>query len=750
MMQKDLPDRQTIFEFSMALLVLFVLLFFSYGLFVRAPYTGLNIYPSNGLIVGLYVDTSLIQLNDIVIQVGDVPFESYLNNNRQSLFVNSIKGDIVNILLERNGTQMTIPWEIPGFNSEEFSRRFFNIWWFAYVYWLVGFVAQLLMRPKNTAVRRLFIASFYLIGLWLMFGCISSWHLWEGSVLLHASTWILLPLYLHLHWIFPKPFHPPAKWLVYLFYTICLLLAVAEVFQLLPRNLYGLGFLITMAGSAILLTVHFIKQPHERREVTILFIAVLFVVVPFISFSINGFSSRIAYITFIVLPFIPLMYFYTIYRRQLGNLELRVNRLLSLYAFLLLVGSIFPFILKWITSPSLSYETTLFLIFGTTLLTVFVSILAFPSFQAFFEQRILGIKVPYQNLLEAYSNRITTSTSLPSLLQFLDEEVFPSLLIRQFAFLQASNGNLKVLLEKNAPTNALLVESKVNDLVTRSGKYIATFSSADEWIRLILPLKIGDEILGFWLLGRHDPDDLYSQTEISTLQTLANQTAIALSNILQTERLKAIYQDDINQYENERTQLALRLHDDILQQLAVLNVSLSEENTPPVFQETYKNLTGQLREIIVDLHPLMLNYGLKPAIDGLADNLMERMRDTIAIEVNIKSDNTRYQINNIEDHIFHMVQECCGNAIRHAQAKKIQISGRLVANEISLTIMDDGIGFDIKNGLEVATLHKHRHFGLAGILKRAKLIDANVTFSSALQKGTSVQIFLKPDHQMND
>lgn len=746
-MQKDLPDRQTIFEFSLALLVLFVLLFYSYGLFVRVPYMGLNMYPADGTIVGVYIDTDLIQLNDIVKQVGDIPFESYLNNNRQMLFENREKGDVVNILIERNGTELIIPWEVPGFNSEEFSRRFFNIWWFAYVYWLVGFIAQLLMRPRNTAVRTLFIASFYLIGLWLMFGCISAWHMWEGSVLLHASTWILLPLYLHLHWIFPKPFHPPAKWLVYLLYIICLLLGVAEIFQLLPRGVYGIGFVIMMLGSAMLLIAHFIKQPHERREVTLLFIAVLFVVVPFISFSINGFSSRIAYITFIVLPFIPLMYFYTIYRRQLGNLELRANRLLSLYAFLLLIGSIFPFILKWITSLSISYETTLFLIFGTTLITVFVSILTFPFFQAFFEQRILGIKLLYQNLLEAYSNRITTSTSLSSLLQFLDEEVFPSLLIRQFAFQHASNGNLKVLLEKNVPANTWSIENRVNDLVGRSGKFIPTFSSPDEWIRLILPLKIGDEILGFWLLGRHDPDDLYSQTEISTLQTLANQTAIALSNILQTERLKSIYQDDINQYENERTQLALRLHDDILQQLAVLNVSMSEENTPPVFQETYKNLTGRLREIIVDLHPLMLNYGLKPAIDGLADNLMERTRDTIEIGVDIETDDTRYQDRNIEEHIFHMVQESCGNAVRHAQARKIQISGRLVADEISLSITDDGIGFDIKNGLEVESLRKHRHFGLAGILKRAKLIDANVTFSSELQKGTSVQIFLKPGLQ---
>jgi signal transduction histidine kinase len=146
----------------------------------------------------------------------------------------------------------------------------------------------------------------------------------------------------------------------------------------------------------------------------------------------------------------------------------------------------------------------------------------------------------------------------------------------------------------------------------------------------------------------------------------------------------------------------------------------------------------------------MLNYGLKPAIESLADNLMERTRDTVDIEVNIEADDTRYQVNNIEEHIFHMVQECCGNAVRHAQAKKIQISGRLIAEEISLTITDDGVGFEIKDGLDVETLRKHRHFGLAGILKRATLIGAKVAFSSELRNGTHVQISLKPDRHLTD
>jgi len=57
------------------------------------------------------------------------------------------------------------------------------------------------------------------------------------------------------------------------------------------------------------------------------------------------------------------------------------------------------------------------------------------------------------------------------------------------------------------------------------------------WVRLMLPLKVGEDVLGFWLFGRRDPDDFYSQEELPILKSLADQAAIALSNILQTERL---------------------------------------------------------------------------------------------------------------------------------------------------------------------------------------------------------------------
>lgn len=128
----------------------------------------------------------------------------------------------------------------------------------------------------------------------------------------------------------------------------------------------------------------------------------------------------------------------------------------------------------------------------------------------------------------------------------------------------------------------------------------------------------------------------------------------------------------------------------------------------------------------------------------MAGTLTERNQGKIEIIVKIETDDSRYQIRNMEEHIFRMVQEACENAVRHAQAKIVQITGRLLEDEISLSVEDNGNGFETKDGLGIDTLVKQKHFGLAGILKRAQLIGAEASIHSNLGIGTHIQVTWKP------
>jgi signal transduction histidine kinase len=754
MMLNKFSQRWSFTELSLSAFVLVIMLFFTYGIFVRAPYSGFYLDPNNGRLMSLYIereDPEALQKGDMVRQIGEVSWEEYYGNRRQPFFEGIKPGEIVEIVVDREGTQLTIAWEFPGFNQNEFNSRFFNIAWLAYIYWFFGTAAQLFMRPRES-IRLLLIAADYLTALWLILGSLSAWHLWESSILLHVVTWLMLPVYLHLHWIFPRPLGAFPKWIAYIFYGICVSLALLELAQILPRDLYVLAFLVTLLGSVVLQGIHFVQRPDQRREVGFLAIIIILVIVPLISLSISGLSSKLAPVTFLALPFIPFAYFYMIYRRQMGGLELRANRLVSIYAFLILLSTALLLLLRPAALLPVSHETMIFFTVVIALSTAFVSISLFPSFQSFVEQRFLGIKLPYQNLQETYSSRITASASISSLLQILEHEVVPSLLVRQFAFIQLFNGHQKVLLAVGVDADDLPGSDRIDDLLTQPGRYRAATSSKEDalpsWIRLILPLKIGDDLIGLWLLGRRDPEDSYPHAEIVILQSLANQTAIALSNILHAEQLRKMYQLDIERYEKERLRLALDLHDSVLNQLAVLRTNLGDAQLPPKFHEAYDETTQRLREIVSDLRPPMLMYGLKPAIEELADNLMERSGDKVRITVDLHSTEERYP-QNIEQHLFRIVQESCENALRHAHAETVEITGRLSPEQIDLTIEDNGTGFNIGEQLELDALLADNHFGLAGIVERVHLIGAEIHPRSSPEAGTKIRVIWNHDPNEN-
>src|SRR5690242_18962845 len=131
-----------------------------------------------------------------------------------------------------------------------------------------------------------------------------------------------------------------------------------------------------------------------------------------------------------------------------------------------------------------------------------------------------------------------------------------------------------------------------------------------------------------------------------------------------------IYMSNINRYEAERMRLALDLHDGVLNRMAAMFMKRESTSVPPAFHENDDLFSQRLREIVTDLRPPMLNSGLKPALDELADNLMDHRNDEVELLVDVQADETRHAAN-LEQHLFRIVQEACGNALRHGQARKI-------------------------------------------------------------------------------
>jgi signal transduction histidine kinase len=753
-MQKFSSRNLRLNHLPLSLGMLLFLAAYTYGILFLAPYPGFYSDPATGEIMELYgPESSALQKGDIIESVGSISLEDLLADRNLNPFQGVERGATIQIVVTRNGEPLTVDWVYPGFTWDEFPAHFFNIWWLSYLFWAIGAYTQLSMRPKDSRWR-LFVAMNYLLALFIMFGAVSSFRILWSAILLRAAAWFLPPVYLHFHWNFPAPLKPLPRWLLVLIYAACSVAAIGELFQLLPRTSYFWAVVLAFAGSILLLICHYIFQREYRRDVRFLaaaaFLSMFFAILIGVSGS-NGSIPQSGPLAFFALPILPGAYFYVLYQRRLGGLELRTNRAVSLYLFLLLLAGIFSLVLGYSNLIDIRRET---IVFATMLIAVFAAglgALVFPAFQTFVDRRMLGVKIPSERLTETFSARIIASDTLDDLMNLLGDEVFPSLFVRQYVLVRNSNPSAQVMLSYGVTSDEVREEALTEWLASFSTLRLRSVQADGlnrqrgidppfDWVRLVLPLQVGPDLIGVWLLGRRDPDDHYPQAEFPILRSLADQTAIALSNIIQTERLKAMYHANITRYEEERNRLGRDLHDSVLNEMAVILDKHQELSQVPGFEESYKRLIQQIREIVSDLRPPSLMYGLKFALEGLADHLSERHHDKPRIRAEIRMDGMCRYPEIVENYLYRIVQEACENALKYSRANSITITGELREGEIRLDVVDDGIGFTAEINLPLDDMVANKHYGLAGMHERADLIGAVVRITSKPVKGTQIHV----------
>jgi signal transduction histidine kinase len=729
------------------LLIFAVLARFTYTFFDQTPYAGIYFSPQ-GIISRVYVTAPAdraLRVGDQLVQVGPVAWADFMQNLRQPLFVGVKPGQIVPITIQRDEQELNVAWVFPGRTTKEVWERLYSDWPLTYIFWLAGTATLLILRPKDERWY-LLIAFNFLTALWLAAGSMASlWHIGDGAIILRIAVWLSVPVYLHLHWVFPAPLSRLPSSLGWALYLLAAGMAVLEWFQIPSPRLYLFGFLLALSGSVGLMISHSILRPAHRREIRRLLIIWAIALLPPIFISLLGALSKIPTFSgglLIALPALPAAYLYIAYHRQLGPHEIRANRFIALYLFLILLITALAILIP-VTEALLPGNETL-IEFGVPLLSVVVAILNFARFQRFVERRILGVPWSPTELLETYAGRITTRLDTASLAKLLSQEVLPSLFVRQSALLRYDENRLDLVYLQEIDSRALPVEADLPALLAQAGKYRAPVeddSLSYSWVRLILPLTIGSELSGLWLLGRRDPDDFYAQAEITTLQTLAHQTAIALTNIVYAERLHALYQTSIDQREAERASLGHELHDHILQKMFLLHDSAAALMDSPSFAKAYETVIRDLRDLIRGLRPPMLEYGLYRSLVALADDWTYRSDTQRGLKISLAVIETDFRYPpQVELHLYRIVQQAGENALRHAHARNIRIHGCLEGEHVELSVEDDGLGFEVEKLLDLTRPEARSHFGLIGMRERATLINAQIKFDSAPGQGTRVHL----------
>jgi signal transduction histidine kinase len=88
----------------------------------------------------------------------------------------------------------------------------------------------------------------------------------------------------------------------------------------------------------------------------------------------------------------------------------------------------------------------------------------------------------------------------------------------------------------------------------------------------------------------------------------------------------------------------------------------------------------------------------------------------------------------IEHTYYRITEEGLRNVAQHSGAQKIAVSLRENSNHLSLTVHDDGRGFDPKH------TDPEQRFGLQGMRERAESIGAHFTIKTAPSQGTTIQV----------
>ena len=413
------------FEYFLILATFILLVIYTNGFFFVVPYAGFTFNPSNGSIEDVITvgnGEPLLQPGDRLVRIGSLTFEQYRQDLNRSFFEGAQPGDIVDLVLQREGETLSISWRMPGRTNLEFSARLNSQWWIAYVFWFFGALSVLLIRPKDS--RWLLLVVFnYLIAIWLITGVVSSFRILGSPYVLRVATWFCVPVFWQFHHrVIPQWENTETRTYWRIAYLAATGFAIGEIFRIIPVGAYYLGFILAVVGSPVILFLHAWRRPNQRREIGLLGFTYGLILSPIILTSIMGALNQffpVSLASFIVLPALPGSYFYIIYRRQLGGLELRANRIAIFYIYGLLLFTMLLIIapLVNVLLPSKGFASLIMIITG--LLAGLLSILVYPYFESWAERRLLGMPLPPQQLLAAFAIRSASITLVAFVLNSL-------------------------------------------------------------------------------------------------------------------------------------------------------------------------------------------------------------------------------------------------------------------------------------------------------------------------------------------
>ena len=261
---------------------------------------------------------------------------------------------------------------------------------------------------------------------------------------------------------------------------------------------------------------------------------------------------------------------------------------------------------------------------------------------------------------------------------------------------------------------------------------------SDTLSELAVPIKLKGQVIGV-LDAQSGRVNGFDESDLSVLQSLADQAAIAIENARLYEQASRVAVVE------ERQRLARELHDSVTQalygttlyaeaatrQLANGQMALVDEHLREL-RDTAQEALREMRLLIFELRPSVLEgEGLVPALRARLEAVEERAGLTVAFRV--EGDGIIVPAP-VEEGLYRIAQEALNNALKHACARRVEVSLELAPDRAVLEIVDDGCGFEPSTAVEGGGL------GLDGMIERAEKMGGELILDSAPDAGTRVRV----------
>lgn len=258
------------------------------------------------------------------------------------------------------------------------------------------------------------------------------------------------------------------------------------------------------------------------------------------------------------------------------------------------------------------------------------------------------------------------------------------------------------------------------------------------WIGM--PVRSRNSLIG--ILSAHaSQEDFFTPQMAELMQAFANQIAIVFENNRLYQQARKLAAAD------ERDRLARELHDSVTQSLYSVRLyaeavrSALAAGKIPAADKNLDQLISIARDGMGDLR--LLIFELKPPVLeelGLVGALRKRLemvesRAGIQSDFNVQGEPKLSQ--DIETQIYWIVYEALSNVLKHSHAKNISLRFDFSNGRSTVTLCDDGIGFD-RSKLDIS-----ESSGLKNIIDRVENLGGIIHINSKPGEGTSIRIELE-------